>query len=99
MFPGDGALLDFVPDPLFSDSISQRDAELLPLYIAVEQAHNGVEAEQASAALQQALDARSQVDEGVKRAVSSLLAQTEVIALLEVSNASSKQHYASTIFA
>ena len=62
----------------------QREAELLPLYIAVESAGNGLESQQASAALQQALDARSAVDHGVREAVSVLLSQPQIIHLLQV---------------
>ena len=66
-------------------SVLQRDAELLPLYIAVENASNGAQAQQAAAALQQALAARSSVDQAVRRTVSTLLSLPEVTSLLQVS--------------
>lgn len=66
-------------------SVAQRDAELLPLYIAVEQASNGAQAQQASAALQQALAARSSVDQAIRHAVSTLLSLPQVTSLLQVS--------------
>ena len=59
-------------------------AKLLPLYIAVEPASNGQGAKQASLALRQGLDAQSSVDQGVRQAVATLLAQPEVISLLQV---------------
>lgn len=79
---GGGA--DAVEDPAYGWSMLQREAELLPLYIAVESAGNGLESQQASAALQQALDARSAVDHGVREAVSVLLSQPQIIHLLQV---------------
>lgn len=82
---GDGNFSAVVEDSGYSDSLLQRDAELLPLYLAVERASNGPEAEQASAALQQALDARSCVDTAIKQAVSSLLSEPEVLNLVQVS--------------
>ena len=72
-------------DPAYAHSIPQRDAELLPLYIAVEQASNGAQAQQASAALQQALAARSSVDQAVRHTVSTLLSLPEVTSLVQVS--------------
>ncbi len=71
----------------------QRDAELLPLYMAVERASNGREAEQKSSALQQALDARSSVDQGVRQAVATLLAQPEVMNLGQVRAAPAMQRF------
>lgn len=81
---GDGAL-HAIEDPAYADSVSQRDAELLPLYIAVDRASNGAEAEQASAGLQQALGARTFVDQAVRHAVSTLLSLPQVTNLLQVS--------------
>ena len=62
----------------------QREAELLPLYLAVQAASNDLESLHASTALQEALDARSHVDEGVRQAVTALLAQPAVMDLLQV---------------
>ena len=73
------------PDPAYAETIPQRQAELLPLYLAVQTASNGLESQQASAALQEALDARSSVDQGVRQAVRALLAQPSVMNLLQVS--------------
>ena len=81
---GDGAM-NAMKDPAYAHSVPQRDAELLPLYIAVEQASNGAHAQQATAALQQALAARSSVDQAVRHTVSTLLSLPEVTRLLQVS--------------
>lgn len=81
---GVGAL-NAIKDPAYAHSILQRDAELLPLYIAVQQASNEAQAQHASAALQQALAARSSVDQAVRHTVSILLSLPEVINLLQVS--------------
>lgn len=81
---GNGAI-NAVEDPAYMHSVLQRDAELLPLYIAVENASNGAQAQQAAAALQQALAARSSVDQAVRRTVSTLLSLPEVTSLLQVS--------------
>lgn len=66
-------------------NVPQREAELLPLHIAVDRAPSGAAAQQAAAALQQALGARSFVDQAVRHAVSALLSLTEVTELLQVS--------------
>ncbi|KAL0037977.1 hypothetical protein WJX79_008146 [Trebouxia sp. C0005] len=80
---GDGGS-DIPEDPAaYAETISQREAELLPLYLAVQAASNGLESQQASAALQEALDARSSVDQGVRQAVRALLAQPSVMYLLQ----------------
>lgn len=71
-------------DPALAGSLLQREAELLPLYLAVESASNGLESQHAAAALQKALDAQSFVDEGVRQAVTELLAQPQVMSLLQV---------------
>ena len=89
---GDGTLNGVVEDSGYSDSLLQREAELLPLYLAVERASNGPQAHQASAALQQALDVRFFVDEAIKQAVSLLLAQPQVMNLVQVSMQSAAQH-------
>lgn len=81
---GHGAV-NAVEDPAYAHSVSQRDAELLPLYIAVEQASNGAQTQQAAAALQQALAARSSVDQAIRHTVSTLLSLPEVTSLLQVS--------------
>lgn len=81
---GDGAL-ELIEDPAYMHSVPQRDAELLPLHIAAGRASSGTEAQQASAALQQALNARSFVDQAVRHAVSALLSLPEVTSLLQVS--------------
>ena len=62
----------------------QRDAELLPLYIAAQTAPNGTASQQAAAALQKALSARVTVDEAVRQAAAQLLQQPQVISLLQV---------------
>lgn len=79
---GDGGS-DTTEDPAYAETLPQREAELLPLYLAVQAASNGQESQQASAALQEALDARSSVDQGVRQAVSALLAQPPVMNLLQ----------------
>ena len=66
-------------------SLPQRDAELLPLHMAVDRASSGAEAQQAAAALQQTLSARSFVDQAVRHAVSALLSLPEVSRLLQAS--------------
>ena len=76
--------MNAIKDPAYAHSILQRDAELLPLYIAVQQASNEAQAQHASAALQQALAARSSVDQAVRHTVSILLSLPEVINLLQV---------------
>lgn len=83
---GDG-VLGFLEDPAYMYNVPQREAELLPLRIAVDRAPSGAEAQQAAAALQQALDARSFVDQAVRHAVSALLSLPEVTRLLQVSYA------------
>lgn len=77
----------FLEDPAYMYDVPQREAELLPLRIAVDRASSGAEAQQAAAALQQALDARSFVDQAVRHAVSALLSLPEVTRLLQVSYA------------
>ena len=77
--------MNAIEDPASVHSVPQRDAELLPLYIAVEQASSGAQAQQASAKLQQALAARSSVDQAVRHTVSTLLSLPEVTSLLQVS--------------
>ncbi|KAL3138308.1 hypothetical protein ABBQ32_006119 [Trebouxia sp. C0010 RCD-2024] len=79
---GDG-VSGFLEDPAYMYNVPQREAELLPLHIAVDRAPSGAAAQQAAAALQQALGARSFVDQAVRHAVSALLSLTEVTELLQ----------------
>ena len=71
-------------DPAYAASMLQRDAELLPLYIAVQTAPNGTASQQAAAALQKVLSAHVAVNEAVRRAAAQLLQQPQVINLLQV---------------
>ena len=63
----------------------QRQADLLPLYIAATNASsNSAQTLQAHAALNAALTARVRVDEAVRAAVVKLLAEPQVDALIQV---------------
>ena len=70
--------------PAYAASMLQRDAELLPLYLAVETAANDEASQEASAALQQALDARTAVDSAIRAAVAQLIQQQPLLEQLQV---------------
>ena len=79
---GNNSLLQ---EPLDTVSWPQRQADLLPLYIAaMSSSSNSAETRQAHAALSAALAARVRVDEAVRAAVAQLLTEPQVDAAIQV---------------
>ena len=79
---GNSSLLQ---EPLDTASWPQRQADLLPLYIAaMDSSSNSAETLQAHAALSAALAARVRVDEAVRAAVAQLLTEPQVDAAIQV---------------
>lgn len=71
--------------PLHTTLWPQRQADLLPLYIAAtDSSSNSAETLQAHAALSAALAERVGVDKAVRAAVASLLAEPQVQAMIQV---------------
>ena len=66
------------------EAVPQREADLVPLRVAVHHARTPAEAASAQAALDAELDRRSRVDTSVRLAVSTLLRNNMVRAVFQV---------------